>query len=120
MTLTATGLTLGYPGRTVLVVAHTLTAYWDVAYTAPRRLISPLEQHVHSYLEIIPIAVASVVAALHWHALTPPSFVLRLRDPPLPVALVITVLGLILVLQAIPLAEETWRTARRSASSSRT
>jgi hypothetical protein len=97
----------------LLVVAHTLTAYWDVAYTTPRRLISPFEQHVHSYLEIIPIAAAGIVAVLHWDALTPASFGLRLRDPPLPAATVITVLGLIAVLQAIPLAEESLRVARR-------
>jgi hypothetical protein len=97
----------------LLVIAHALTAYWDVAYTAPRRLISPFEQHVHSYLEILPIATAAIVAVLHWDALTPVSFVLRLKDPPLPLVPVVTVLGLILVLQALPLAEESLRTARR-------
>lgn len=49
----------------LLVLAYTLTGYWDIAYTAPRRSISPLEQHVHSYLEIIPIAAAGIVAILN-------------------------------------------------------
>ncbi len=97
----------------LLVVAHTFTAFRDIAYTAPRRPISPFEQHVHSYLEIIPIAAAGVVAVLHWDQLTPASFALRLRDPPLPAAPVIGVLALIFVLQAIPLAEESLRTTRR-------
>jgi amino acid transporter len=97
----------------MLVIAHTLTAYCDVAYAAPRRFISPFEQHVHSYLEIIPIAAAGIVAILHWDAMTPVSFGLGLKDPPLPAAPVIVVLALIAVLQAIPLAEESLRTARR-------
>jgi hypothetical protein len=97
----------------LLVVAHMITAYLDVAYTAPRRFISPFEQHVHSYLEIIPIAAAGIVAILHWDALMTAPFELRLKDPPLPSVPVIAVLGLILVLQALPLAEESLRTARR-------
>jgi hypothetical protein len=96
----------------LLVAAHSLTAYWDVAYTAPRRLISPFEQHVHSYLEIIPVAAVGIVAALHWEALAAPSFALRFKVQPLPPLPVATVLGLIFVLQALPLAEESWRTRR--------
>ena len=96
----------------LLVLAHSFTAYWDVAYTAPRRLISPFEQHVHSHLEIIPVAAVGIVAVVHWDALTVPSFALRFKSQPLPPLTVATVLGLIFVLQALPLAEESWRTRR--------
>src|ERR1043165_7354435 len=34
------------------LVVHEATALWDVTYTHTRRYISPLEQHVHSFLEV--------------------------------------------------------------------
>jgi hypothetical protein len=44
---------------------HTATAYLDVAYAAPRREISPTEQHVHAFLEVLPIAGAAFLTVLH-------------------------------------------------------
>jgi hypothetical protein len=34
------------------VAAHSATAYWDQAYAEPRRRVTPVEQHVHSLLEM--------------------------------------------------------------------
>jgi hypothetical protein len=44
---------------------HTATAYLDVAYAAPRREISPTEQHTHAFLEVLPIAGAACLTVLH-------------------------------------------------------
>jgi hypothetical protein len=44
---------------------HTATAYLDVAYSAPRREISPTEQHTHAFLEVLPIAGAAFLTVLH-------------------------------------------------------
>ncbi len=44
---------------------HTATAYWDVAYANPRRTVSPLEQHAHAFLEVLPMAGAAFLTVLH-------------------------------------------------------
>lgn len=38
--------------------AHSATAYWDQAYAEERRRVSPVEQHVHSLLEVSPLTAA--------------------------------------------------------------
>jgi hypothetical protein len=102
------------------VLVHTATAFWDVRYTASRRYISPLEQHVHSHLEFIPIMACAIVVVLYWDQAaglfgapdSRPSFSLRLKEEPLPGATVGIALGLIVLVQALPLAEECWRACR--------
>lgn len=54
-------LVLTYAGT----VTHTATAYWDVGFAAPRREITPLEQHTHAFLEVLPIAGAAFLTVLH-------------------------------------------------------
>jgi hypothetical protein len=38
---------------------------WDVSYAIERRYVSPLEQHVHSFLEMMPLMAGSFVAVPH-------------------------------------------------------
>jgi hypothetical protein len=45
---------------------HAVTALWDQYYAEPRRKVSPLEQHIHSYLEICPIMAAFLLTGMHW------------------------------------------------------
>jgi hypothetical protein len=97
---------------------HGLTAIWDQVYAEPRREVSPLEQHIHSYLEVSPIMAAFLLTALHWdqaRALAGrdqrrPRFALRLkRRDPLSVrarCLLLLAVGLFGVL---PYAEELYR-----------
>ena len=54
-------LVLTYAGT----VTHTATAYWDVAFASSRREITPLEQHTHAFLEVLPIAGAAFLTVLH-------------------------------------------------------
>ena len=49
-----------------LALLHLATGYLDIAYTASRRYISPPEQHVHSYMEILPLAATAALVILHW------------------------------------------------------
>ena len=97
----------------VFVIAHSLTAIWDASYTAPRRYISPFEQHVHSHLEYIPIIAVSMIVLLYWQQLTSPSFEIRLKARPIPARYTVVVLGSILAFQASLLLEELLRTLRR-------
>ena len=53
----------------VALVVHEATALWDVTYAHTRRYISPLEQHVHSFLEVLPIMAVSFVTVLYWDQL---------------------------------------------------
>src|SRR5919202_1573697 len=48
------------------LVAHELTAFWDVAYAETRRRVTPNEQHAHSLLEVVPGMAASFLSVLHW------------------------------------------------------
>src|SRR6476659_6651781 len=50
----------------IALVTHEITALWDVTYANTRRYIGPLEQHVHSFLEILPLMAVSFVIVLHW------------------------------------------------------
>jgi hypothetical protein len=102
------------------VIAHSLTALWDAQYTAPRRYISPFEQHVHSHLEYIPLVAISLLIMLYWNQFTAlfaagsesGSFGLRAKSEPLDIRYPIVVLVPVLLVQGALLAEETFRSAR--------
>lgn len=50
----------------VLVCLHAMVGYWDTHVAYPLRKIIPLEQHVHSILDIAPwIALGAVCLPLH-------------------------------------------------------
>jgi hypothetical protein len=50
----------------VALLLHEARALWDVSYAVKLRDVSPVEQHVHSFLETMPLMAVSLVAALHW------------------------------------------------------
>src|SRR5688500_5597191 len=49
-----------------LALLHLVTGYLDIAYTTGRRFISPPEQHVHSYMEMLPLAATALLVILYW------------------------------------------------------
>ncbi len=46
--------------------AHELTAMWDVRYASSKRELMPIEQNIHSFLDMIPLMAVSFVIILHW------------------------------------------------------
>ncbi|WP_442756241.1 diguanylate cyclase [Methylocystis sp. JAN1] len=50
----------------VMFLLHEATALWDVDYAVSRRRVTPLEQHVHSFLEMIPLMAILLIVARHW------------------------------------------------------
>lgn len=50
----------------VMFLLHEVTAFWDVSYAVRLRDVTPFEQHVHSFLEIIPLLALSLIVARHW------------------------------------------------------
>lgn len=101
------------------VVAHEVTALWDVSYASRHRPITPAEQHVHSFLEMLPLMALAFVAVLHWdqvRALVGPGVAdwgLRPKAQPLPVPYLAVVLGLTVLVNLMPFVEELARGLRR-------
>jgi hypothetical protein len=104
---------------TVCFILHQATAMWDVHYADSRREIRPIEQHIHSILEMLPLMALLLVIALHWPAFTAifgvgtPDFSLRWKPDPLPVAYIFTMLVLTALFEILPYLEELLRTLRR-------
>lgn len=49
----------------IMFLLHEATALWDVDYAVARRRVTPLEQHVHSFLEMIPLMALLLIIARH-------------------------------------------------------
>jgi hypothetical protein len=108
----------------IAFLAHEATALWDVSFAITRRYVSPIEQHVHSFLEMIPLMAGSFVAVLHWQQLLAlfglghegARFELALKAPPLPVTYIAAVLAGALFLEFLPYVEELVRGLRARTS----
>ncbi|SAK75734.1 hypothetical protein AWB76_04955 [Caballeronia temeraria] len=94
-----------------LIVVHEFTVYFDLRYAGGQRVITPVEQMVHSVLEMAPIMGFAIVCLAYPDALasvtrSTASFALALREPPLPLLGVATVLLLCLLFGVAPYAME--------------
>ncbi len=96
---------------TLGAIAHTVTAYRDIRYTAPRRHISAFEQLLHGFLIVLPLAALAIVIVLHWSAFRAmlglsnaygESWAWRWRDPPFDVGVIMAVLGASFVFAILP------------------
>ena len=98
---------------------HEATAYWDVRYATSRREVAPVEQHVHSFLEILPLTGLLLVVALHWEQFIslfgfgPARFDFLPKSDPLPWNYILTVMGLTLLFEVLPYLEELVRGLRQ-------
>jgi hypothetical protein len=119
------GLFLEITSPVLLVIglaflAHEATALWDVTYASKHRTVTPIEQHVHSYLEMVPLMAASFVAVLHWPQLLglagvqgyPRDWSIRRKQRPLPGRTVASLLVGMTLLEWGPYIEELSRTLR--------
>jgi hypothetical protein len=99
---------------------HEVTAMWDVSYAVKRRHVPPFEQHVHSFLEMIPLAILLLLAsenpgqalALLGAGDASADFSLRLRDPHLPMPYLVGLGLAVIVLEVLPYIEELVRGLR--------
>lgn len=104
----------------VALLAHEVTAYWDVSYAHSRREITPLEQRVHDYLGVIPFMAFSFVLVLHWDAvltlrsepLAAENWGIWWKREPLPLAYILGLLGAIALFNILPYLEELYRDLR--------
>src|SRR5437660_8239774 len=47
-----------------VLIVHEATVYWDLHYSAPRREVGPLEQMVHSFLELLPLVSLALLVVI--------------------------------------------------------
>jgi len=97
-----------------LVLVHWVTAWWDNHYTHHQREITPFEQQVHAVMTLVPVFAWLLLALMHPEAVEQPQWRFAARDPAMQPAAVALVIGLVLILNGLPLAEEGLR-CRRSA-----
>jgi hypothetical protein len=110
------------------VFAHTVTSWRDVKFAAQLRHVSPGEQYVHSFLNVLPWIALALVAILHWPvvvAMFDPAIASdwqpRWRRPPFASEVLFAVLAASLLFGALPGALEflhTLAVARRAQVSS--
>jgi hypothetical protein len=104
----------------VALVLHEATAIWDVRYAYETRTVTPTEQHVHSFLEMLPLMGLLIIITLYpgqFLALfglgsEAADFGMRLKQPPLPTLYVTVMLSLVLLFDVLPYFEELVRTLR--------
>ena len=94
----------------LLVLAHAFVGYADTRWAFRYRSIRPLEQHVHSVLDMAPWIGLGLVVALTWPAAISADFSLDLRQPALRLPVWLLVLVPATLLCGLPAALE-WRAA---------
>jgi len=103
---------------------HEVTALWDVSYASRRRYVSPFEQHVHSFMEVLPFMALSFVTVLYWNQFTSlfglgpeaARFELRPKSEPLSSLYLGLLLLSIVAFVVLPYGEELWRCVKASPS----
>jgi len=103
---------------------HELVVIWDVAYAAQRRDVSVTEQHLHSFLEVLPFTTFSFLLCLRADQVLAianvgeekPDFKLRWKAEPAPPAYVAGLLTAITLSIGLPYAEELLRCVRVNGS----
>lgn len=103
-----------------LVVAHAIVGYVDTRTAfAHRRVVLPVEQHIHSVLDMAPIIAFAWIVIATWPAATSASWQLELRRPALSMGVWLAVIvppALLCVVPAMLEFRMAWR-ARRSGQS---
>jgi hypothetical protein len=99
---------------------HEVTALWDVHYAVETREVTPVEQHVHSFLEMMPLMGLALIAAWNWEQFIAlfglgnenARFDVTIRQGPPSWAYVTVVLTLVLLFEVLPYLEELVRGLR--------
>ena len=88
-----------------LVILHAVTGYWDTRVAYPKRAIRPVEQHVHSILDIAPWIAAG---AIYW-SMPSEAYGSAFMLHPRPLALWLFAFVPALFLTGVPAVHEFWR-----------
>jgi hypothetical protein len=104
----------------VAFLIHEATALWDISFATSARTVSPLEQLVHSFLEMIPLMATCCIISLHWgqflalfgFGMETACFVFAWKPQSLPNSYITAILTVVLLFEFIPYAEEFVRCLR--------
>ncbi|MCF3134170.1 diguanylate cyclase [Streptomyces olivochromogenes] len=104
-------------------LAHGATALYDVSLAVGEREVRPIEQHIHSFLEVLPVTALAFTACLHADQVRsllrggpdPHDWRLLPKDHPLPAAYLAGLAGVIVSGVVAPYAEELGRCLRAAA-----
>ena len=101
------------------VVSHSMLAFLDVSYTDGRRHISPLEQTVHGFMDVLPLVAVALLGALHWPDIDTPvaSPLFALREAPGRGSVLL--IASFAAFAGLPILEELLRTHRHRAERAR-
>ncbi|MFJ8106065.1 diguanylate cyclase [Streptomyces sp. NPDC096132] len=105
--------------------AHGATAVYDVSLAVGEREVRPIEQHIHSFLEVVPLTALAFTACLYPDQVRatlrggrdPGDWRLLPKERPLPATYLTGLAGVVVAGVVVPYAEELWRCLRtRSAA----
>ena len=94
------------------IAVHTGLSIADVSYTDGRRYISPLEQHAHAFMSVLPIIATGVLVILNWDDVVGGGWVIAPKKEAMPVLSAGLLVGSYFVLAGTPIVEELIRTSR--------
>ena len=106
-------------------LAHEVTTFVELRYTVPLRAVLPGEQMVHSFMELLPLVILALLAVMRWDQVLAffdggePDLGLRPKDAPWPAAYLLGAGAAVLLLNVLPLLEETLRCASARARRTR-
>jgi hypothetical protein len=89
----------------LVAFAHAVTGYLDTRSAFPKRAILPVEQHVHSVLDMAPLIALFLWLVVNWPAITDGGG-FHLRQPALPPAIWLATLAPAALLCVLPAALE--------------
>jgi hypothetical protein len=101
-------------------ILHQLTALWDTTFASHKRRITPIEQHIHSFLELMPLTAMLIVVIMNWSQFLSlwglgaesARYELVLKRDPLPWKYVAGFLSAALLFEFLPFLEELVRGLR--------
>lgn len=94
----------------LLIASHSVLSFIDIAYTQPRRHISPIEQHIHAYMEVLPWTSLALFAALYPGMFTSTSWNVQLKAEPPPAGVLLGVIVPAVLLAVVPAILEFFNT----------
>ena len=99
-------------------LAHEVTTWIELRDTVPRREVRPVEQMIHSFMEILPLVMLVLLAAMRWEQVAAlfgqgtPDLGLRWKERPWPAGYLAAAGAAVLVLNVAPRGAEGVRGVR--------
>lgn len=90
----------------LIVGAHAVFGYLDTRQAFGRRAILPIEQHVHSVLDLAPVIAFGILLSAEWPAAWQRGWSLAIRHPPFAPEVWMSVLAPALLLCVLPALSE--------------